>query len=92
MKLQVALFNWLQMVIVAKARPDDHAAKETLDFFVQILQEDHKLTSFEAVLQNNEDTYVVRYIANDILHTELFDREDAERLWLEIEANPKYNE
>ncbi len=33
MNLQDTLFNWLQISIVAEARPEDGAARETKDFF-----------------------------------------------------------
>ena len=33
MRLDDALFNWLQIQMVAEAGPDDRAAAETRDFF-----------------------------------------------------------
>lgn len=92
MKLQVALFNWLQIHIVSEQRPDDGAAKETVQFFETILKEDHELTSFEACLDGSDERYVITYWREEEMSTEVFDREDAERLWQDIEANPKYNE
>ncbi|MGZ9585043.1 hypothetical protein [Paenibacillus marinisediminis] len=90
MKLRDALFNWLQMDVVARQRPQDGAAKETLDFFAAILKEDHSLTHVEAVL-TDEDTYTITYLSNGE-HSEVrFDRTNAEQLWQDIESNPKYN-
>ena len=43
MRLDDALFNWLQIQIVAEARPDDNAAAETRDFFLRDL--DRRLSS-----------------------------------------------
>ncbi|MCE5167811.1 hypothetical protein LQV63_00565 [Paenibacillus profundus] len=91
MKLQVALFNWLQIHIVSEARPDDHAAKETLHFFADILREDHKLTSFEASLDVEQEQYVITYRCDGELHKQQVEREEAERLWTDIECNPKYS-
>ncbi|KIL41726.1 hypothetical protein SD70_04975 [Gordoniibacillus kamchatkensis] len=90
MRLQDALFNLLQIRLVAEARPDDNAARETLDFFGQILREDHHLSHVE-VAAVDETMIHVKYTADGKTKTELFDREHAERLLADIEANPKYN-
>ena len=90
MKLRDALFNWLQMDVVARHRPEDGAAKETLDFFAAILKEDHSLTQVEAVL-TDEDTYTITYQSDGELSEVRFDRTNAEQLWQDIESNPKYN-
>ncbi len=92
MKLQEALFNWLQMRIVAAARPDDWAAGETLEFFDEILREDHKLTELEtAVLE--ADLIEVSYRDEAGSHQSMrFPREMAEKLLEEIMAEPKYNQ
>lgn len=91
MKLRDALFNWLQMDIVARQRPEDGAAKETLDFFAVILKEDHLLTHVQAVLSDDE-TYTIVYEHNGERTEVRFDRTDAAQLWQDIESNPKYNE
>lgn len=91
MKLQDALFNWLQIRIVADARPEDNAARETVDFFADILQEDHHL-SHVAISAVDETMYHVQYEAEGKTKRQLFDRETAEQLLADIEANPKYNQ
>ena len=40
MKREDALFNWLQIQVVAEARPDDRSALDTAAFFAQLLLED----------------------------------------------------
>mgnify|MGYP007135779345 CR=1 FL=1 len=90
-KLHDALYNWLQMKLVAEARPTDGAAKETLDFFAQILTEDHKLTEFR-ICEMDEETIVVEYEDENGAKRETFDRAMAEQLLHDINANPKYNE
>lgn len=92
MKLQVTLFNWLQIHLVSERRPDDRVAKETVQFFNTILQEDHQLSSFRAYLDGANERYVITYWRNETEHTEQFAREAAEKLWRDIEENPKYNE
>lgn len=91
MKLQDALFNWLQIKLVADARPDDNAAQETLDFFTEILTDDHKLTSFQ-VTTVDDTMYYVQYEADGKSKTQMFDREAADQLLQDILENPKYNE
>lgn len=91
MKLFDALFNWLQIKVVADARPDDKAAVDTRDFFEEILREDHKVTSLAV---NQDDTmYRIRYQVEDgSAKTQMFDRESVEQLLEAIESEPKYNQ
>lgn len=91
MTLQDALFNWLQIKIVSDARPKDQAAKETLEFFEQILQEDHQLAAF-SIAQIDETMYFVRYEQDGNGKKQMFDREHAEQLLTDIQSNPKYNQ
>ncbi|MOA19209.1 hypothetical protein D3C78_1395740 [compost metagenome] len=90
MKLEAALFNWLQIKLVSDARPDDGAAEETALFFEQILIEDHGLSNF--AIANTDQTMIhVKYEKDGHVKLQLFPREQAEQLLADIEANPKYN-
>ncbi|EGL20246.1 MULTISPECIES: hypothetical protein [Paenibacillus] len=91
MTLQDALFNWLQIRIVADARPLDEAAGKTADFFEEILREDHGVSEFE---RTEADEYRLRidYVRQGEKHSVFFDREQAGRLLADIGSNPKYNE
>jgi hypothetical protein len=90
MKLEDALFNWLQIQIVSAARPEDGAAADTLAFFAQILVEDHQLDRFE--IMKTDDTMIhLRYEKDGRSKLQLFPREAAEQLLADIESNPKYN-
>lgn len=91
MRLEDALFNWLQIKIVEEHRPFDHAAKETASFFEEILREDHALESF-AISLVDETMYHLTYAVDGKKKVQLFDRETAERLLADINSNPKYNE
>jgi hypothetical protein len=91
MKLRDALYNWLQMKIIAEERPDDGAAAETLHFFETILTEDHHLTYF-SITSTDKACYTVEYELDGATQSERFDRELAEQLLQEISSNPKYNE
>lgn len=91
MNLQDALFNWLQIHIVAEARPDDHAAKETKEFFETILREDHQLSRFS--ISSDEDlVYRIHYEKDGQNSMQKYDGELAEQLLSDIRSNPKYNE
>ncbi len=90
MNLQTALFNWLQIKTVADARPTDEAAKKTVDFFAEILRDDHKLTHFE-VTTSDATMYHVSYELSGVKKKQMFDRETVEQLLHDINAEPKYN-
>jgi len=90
MKLEDALFNWLQIQIVSDARPDDGAAAETLSFFAQILVEDHCLTDF-AIAKIDDTMIHVKYAKDGRAKLQLFPREAGEGLLRDIASNPKYN-
>lgn len=90
MKFEEALFNWLQIRLVADARPDDQAALDTLAFFAQILTEDHCLSDF--VISKTDETMIhVKYEKDGRSKLQLFPRERGEQLLSDIESNPKYN-
>ena len=91
MKLEDALYNWLQIKIVAQGRPDDISAKNTVDFFEEILREDHKLT-YIRIEEAGDDLLQVWYNADGATHKKSFDREMTEQLLHDINANPRYNE
>jgi hypothetical protein len=90
MVLQDALFNWLQMKIVSDARPEDGAAKETLDFFGIILSEDHHLSEVTVGVEDKSKLYI-EFLIDGERKKQLFDRERAEQLLTDINSNPKYN-
>lgn len=90
MKLQDALFNWLQMALVVEGRPDDRSAHDTESFFAEILREDHGLEYFE-ILAKDDTMIHVRYGNKESSKTQMFDRQSAEQLLIDINSNPKYN-
>lgn len=91
MKLQDALFNWLQIKVVSEARVDDNAAKETLGFFAEILRDDHHLSQFE-VQMIDATMYYVQYETEGKKKMQMYDKEAVEHLLQDINSNPKYNE
>lgn len=90
MKREDALANWLQIRIVADARPDDRSAADTAAFFEAILKEDHQASNL--TYEANEDSYVVSVLCNQEKVEQRYDREEAESLLRAIELEPRYNE
>jgi len=91
LKLDDALFNWLQIKTVADARPDDNAAKETADFFYTILTEDHQVSQLR-VDTIGADMLQIVYEVSGETRKKSFDRQMTEQLLHDINENPKYNE
>lgn len=91
MNMQDALFNWLQIRLVADARPDDRAAADTESFFAEMLRDDHKLSDFR-IVRVDDDAIHIEYKIGEDMRTARYDKELAEQLLHDINANPKYNE
>ncbi|GGI43382.1 hypothetical protein GCM10008018_01790 [Paenibacillus marchantiophytorum] len=91
MNLQDTFFNWLQMHIVHEARPDDEAAKETLDFFALILREDHGVRQIQFINEEDRRKIHIAFEREGASHTQSFEREAAEKLLDDINSNPIYN-
>lgn len=89
MQLQEALYNWLCIKKVAEARPNDQAAQETCDFFLDILQEDHQLKKLE--VKSEADVYRVSFYQDGEEQTKPFPKPLIDALLRSIEAEPKYN-
>lgn len=86
-----ALFNWLQIEIVRKARPSDRSAEETVRFFEELLREDHQVTSITNRLEDEQ--YVVEYhLADHEMQQVSFPKEVAQKLLQDILEEPKYNQ
>lgn len=90
MKLEDALFNWLQIKLVADARQTDSAARETERFFFDILCDDHLLKNLKVV--EDDAAYHLQYEVDGTVRTQKFHRELAEKLLTDIRSEPKYNE
>lgn len=84
-----ALFNWLQIRIVWDARPRDRSARDTVEFFEQILKEDHQVK--ELKIEKEDSVYRVHYLQGEEWQSQEFDRDFAEQLLRDIEAEPRFN-
>jgi hypothetical protein len=90
MRLEDALFNWLQIQIVWDARPSDRSAKDTVLFFEQILREDHQVTKLEK--KKEGAFYRIDYERNGQPESVTFPCFAAEKLLQDIINEPKYNQ
>lgn len=90
MKLDDALFNWLQIKYVAEQRPEDNAAQETYQFFTEILKEDHKLENIQ--VSEAEGKYLIQFTSAGQKEEKHFPVEFVHQLLIDIESEPKYNQ
>jgi hypothetical protein len=90
MKLQDALYNWLQIRVVADARPHDQSAQDTAAFFQDILTEDHRVTDLQ--YGKEEEMYWLRCKADGTEINQRYDAEAVESLLVAIQNEPKYNQ
>ncbi|WP_096199204.1 hypothetical protein [Bacillus sp. FJAT-45350] len=90
MNLQDAIYNWLSIKVVHEARPDDNAAKETFDFFTEILEEDHHIEKLN--ISTSGPMYVVTYSIDGEELEKKYPIELVDALLESIEAEPKYNQ
>jgi hypothetical protein len=80
MRLTDALFYWLQLRLLADARPGDEAARESLAWFARVLAEDHGLASFEITAMDGNKIHMTYTVRGEAPRTVWFDREAAEQL------------
>ncbi|WCN38965.1 hypothetical protein [Aneurinibacillus uraniidurans] len=90
MKIDTALFDYLQIKVVADARPDDTAAQQTADFFRSILEQDHQLEKLDVT--HDETMYHVTYTTAGKTKMRMYDRESVEVMLAAIEREPRYGQ
>jgi hypothetical protein len=84
-----ALFNWLQIQVVADARPDDQSALDTATFFREMLQEDHQM--IELAYRREGDWYVMTGLADAKEWEGRYPAEAIDSLLIAIHHEPRYN-
>ncbi|WP_202076634.1 hypothetical protein [Caldalkalibacillus salinus] len=83
MKLDDAIFNWLQIRHVAEMKPDDEAAQDTYEFFTTILEEDHHLTDIEVKLEDN--MHIVSFVKDEQERSKTYPSEFVHQLYHDLE-------
>ncbi|WP_257350602.1 hypothetical protein [Pseudalkalibacillus decolorationis] len=89
MNLQDALYNWLSIRRVTEERPNDQAARDTREFFEEILEDDHSVQNLEVLTE--DPFYIVVYTVNDEWLTKKYPIDLIDALYESIKAEPKYN-
>jgi hypothetical protein len=84
---QDALYNWLSIKVVCDARPEDSAARDTLDLFEDIITNEHKLTNVEVT--TDESMYYVSYVQGEETKKTRFPRELIEVMLDQINEQPE---
>jgi|SRR4051794_13714862 hypothetical protein len=84
--VQDALYNWLSIKVVCDARPEDTAARETLDLFDGIIKDEHHLTNI--VVTTDEVMYYVSYTHAEDSKKTRFPRELIEVMLNQINQEP----
>ncbi|WP_044893903.1 hypothetical protein [Bacillus alveayuensis] len=85
--LQDALYNWLTIKVVADARPDDHAARETERFFAKILKDDFQVTNVH--IAKEKAMYRITYEKNKQQKTTQLPVELVEVMLEQINSEPE---
>jgi hypothetical protein len=88
MTLDDAILNWLQIKMVCQARPDDQPAKETEQFFMTILIEDHRVELIK--LEEDETMVHFHYSVAEKRKIKMYPKDLAYYLISQIEKEPRY--
>jgi hypothetical protein len=87
MSLQDKLYNWLTIKVVVDARPEDTAARDTVNMFEQLLADENGIQS--PVVTMDEDMYYIEVIADEKQKTYRFPRELIEVMLDQISDEPE---
>ncbi|MGM0902569.1 MAG: hypothetical protein ACQEXB_15895 [Bacillota bacterium] len=87
MSLQDKLYNWLTIKVVVDARPEDTAARDTMNMFEQLLANENGIQSPEVTM--DEDMYYVEVDTNEKQKTYRFPRELIEVMLDQISTEPE---
>ncbi|WHY87944.1 hypothetical protein QNH39_08945 [Neobacillus novalis] len=85
--LQDALYNWLTIKVVCDARPEDSAAKETLEFFDDMLTNQHHVSNIETT--TDEMMYYLSYQQGEEIKKARYPRELIEIMLDQINNEPE---
>ncbi len=89
MSLQDALSNWLSIQLVVELRTDDEAAKETADWFLEVLLEDHQVTSPSYQYDKETERYQVLFTQEGTQKSKEYPSDYAEVILRQIKENPE---
>ncbi len=84
--IQDGLYNWLTIKVVSDARPDDIAATETEEMFLELLKQEHGISNL--MIEHDEDFYFVTYQKDEQQSQTRFPRELIEVILNQINESP----
>lgn len=87
MSLQDKLYNWLTIKVVVDARPEDTAARDTMNMFEQLLANENGIQSPEVTM--DEEMYYVEVHTSEKNKTYRFPRELIEVMLDQISTEPE---
>ncbi|WP_425515827.1 hypothetical protein [Mesobacillus maritimus] len=87
MSLQDKLYNWLTIKVVVDARPEDTAARDTMNMFEQLLADENGIKSPEVTV--DEDMYYIAVKSDEQQKTYRFPRELIEVMLDQISDEPE---
>jgi hypothetical protein len=85
--LQDTLYNWLTIKVVCDARPNDTAARDTLNLFEEMLTSEHHLFNIE--ITTDEVMYYVSYQHGEETKKTRYPRELIEMTLDQINKDPE---
>ena len=84
--IQDGLYNWLTIKVVSDARPEDIAATETEEMFLELLKQEHGISNI--MIEHDEDFYFVTYQKDEQQSQTRFPRELIEVMLNQINESP----
>lgn len=87
MNVHDAIYNWLTIKVVTDARPEDEAAVETEEMFLQMLQQDHGIN--QITYDKFDMFYHVTYMLNNDSKATKYPIELIEVMLKQILAEPE---
>jgi len=87
MSLQDKLYNWLTIKVVVDARPEDTAARDTMNMFEQLLADENGIESPEVTM--DEDMYYIEVKTVEQQKKYRFPRELIEVMLNQISDEPE---
>lgn len=88
MSLQDVIFNWLTIQVVVDKKPNDQAAQETCEEFLEILKTDHHVDHIDYEKQG--EMYIVTYEIRNEQSEKQYPTELAESLLNSIDDKTLY--
>ncbi|RXT14978.1 hypothetical protein EIZ39_01855 [Ammoniphilus sp. CFH 90114] len=81
------MMNWLQLWLVVEQRPQDEAARVSMEHVAEVLNQNFQVSIVEVAKEANH--YAIKYTKDGSDHTERYNQQSAEALLSFINENPE---